>query len=66
MHSVQEQTNKPSVLRKLLRIITGCFLLCFLLMMIFGDPRGSSQEIGTTGTIMFGLLFLSLFVKRAI
>lgn len=66
MHSVQEQTNKPSPLRKVLRLITGILLFCFLLMMIFGDPRGSSQGIGTTGTILFGLLFLSLFVKRAI
>lgn len=66
MHSVQEQTNKPSPLRKVLRLITGILLFCFLLMMIFGDPRGSMQGIGTTGTILFGLLFLSLFVKRAI
>lgn len=66
MHSVQEQTNKPSPLRKVLRLITGILLFCSLLMMIFGDPRGDLQGIGTFGTILFGLLFLSLFVKRAI
>jgi hypothetical protein len=66
MHSVQEPAPKASSFRKLLRIITGTLLLCFVLMMIFADPRGRIQGLGTYGTLMFGLLFLSLFVKRAI
>ena len=66
MHSVQEPAPKTSLLRKLLRIISGTLLLCFVLMMVFGDPQGPVQGLGTFGTILFGLLFLSLFVKRAI
>jgi hypothetical protein len=66
MTTVQEPEGHPGNLRKLLRIITGIALFCFAFLMIFGDSRGDMQQIGTAGTIMFGLLFLSLFVKRAI
>jgi len=66
MHSVQEPTDGPSGLRRFLRIFTGIALFCFLFLLLFADSRQGLQGIGTTGTILFGLLFLSLFVKRAI
>lgn len=66
MHSVQEPTDGPSGLRRFLRIITGIALFCFLFLLLFGDSRQGLQHLGAGGTIMFGLLFLLLFVKRAI
>lgn len=66
MHSVQEPSDGPSGLKRFLRIFTGIALFCFLFLLLFGDSRQGLQQIGAAGTVLFGLLFLSLFVKRAI